>query len=896
MLKTFRSKLQLLLPVFVAATIFLAASFAPRGRAQGNYGDREAAFTAKADKVLKRVRKAVDEDRVAAKKGPLTKERSEVERLSRVVAVDRRPGKTESVNVVVTLTDEADIELKKAGFAVQSRIGNVATLETDVDRLPDLASLSDVRKIFASTYRYPVNDRARQAVGVDNSSGQRVVSQTGHGVVVGIIDTGIDFRHLDFTVPGSGGHQTRIKALLDMTVYGSTTPDPGWNYTLPGQSTVIGHLYTEADINAALQVAKPADQSTDPVKERDKNGHGTHVAGTAAGIGLSSPTVGTYSGIAPEADLIIIKTNRQNDGSATFRTTDMINALSFVTTKAGELNEPFVINMSLGGQLGPHDGTNVDERAIDNLVNAGAGRIVCIAAGNDGDDSIHAKATVPAGSSLELDFNATDTPQFIDLYHANSDRFSVTIARPDGTILGPVAYSASGLNLPNGQASDQFLTVYNANDDKGDSDPSNDQPDIFLIFKTGAPTGLWKITLQDADSAANSPFDAWAVGDTVSFANFVDNSSHLVSSPGTARGAVTVGAYVTRSASQTIGAYAPFTSPGPTADGRQKPEISAPGYYLYSAKSTDVDPTKGVTFTLGSGSNATTDSTHYGGLAGTSMATPVVTGSIALLLQANRNLSVNQVKDLIKTTATHDSFTGMTSWEPHFGFGKLSISAAINATNPASYSVSGHVADASNNAVSGVTVLFEMSFQGTPSTKSVQTDASGNFSSGDVGCQNNVKVTPSKTGYTFNPLFLVFVSNPACLSGNGTANFTAALQPTIFVEDGAATQAVALDSVTLVRGPFHILTDVNFSSDHHTRVILFTSDLGLSAPGPSLTVQAGGTSLTVENVGTVSGVAGLNASYIVVRLPDGLPAGNLPLTVTLNGVASSNTPTISISP
>jgi hypothetical protein len=120
--------------------------------------------------------------------------------------------------------------------------------------------------------------------------------------------------------------------------------------------------------------------------------------------------------------------------------------------------------------------------------------------------------------------------------------------------------------------------------------------------------------------------------------------------------------------------------------------------------------------------------------------------------------------------------------------------------------------------------------------------------------------------------------------------------PTILTEEGATGKAAAVDSVTFVRGPFPIMSFLNFSSDHHTRVILFTSNLGLSAPGPSLTVQAGGTSLTVENVGTVSGVAGLNASYIVVRLPNGLPAGDLPLTVTLNGVASSNTPTISISP
>ena len=337
--------------------------------------------------------------------------------------------------------------------------------------LSDLAALGSVQKIFASVVRRPLNDRARQSTGIDNSSGQRVVTQTGRGVVVGIIDTGIDFRHLDFTVPGSGGRQTRIKAMLDMTEYGTQSPDPGWNYLLPGQSAVIGHLYTEADINAALQNPKPADQNSDIVKERDKYGHGTHVAGTAAGNGLASPTTGTYAGMAPEADLIIVKASRQNNDEADFDTTDIINALEFVKQKASELGEPFVINLSLGGQVGPHDGTTPDERAIDSLVSGGAGRVVCVAAGNDGDSSIHARGTVPAGGSHTLDYNVNGTASIIDLYQNKSDRFTVTVTSPDGVALGPVSYSANGFSLPGGQASNQYLRIYNANDDKGDADP-----------------------------------------------------------------------------------------------------------------------------------------------------------------------------------------------------------------------------------------------------------------------------------------------------------------------------------------------------------------------------------------------------------------------------------------
>ena len=120
--------------------------------------------------------------------------------------------------------------------------------------------------------------------------------------------------------------------------------------------------------------------------------------------------------------------------------------------------------------------------------------------------------------------------------------------------------------------------------------------------------------------------------------------------------------------------------------------------------------------------------------------------------------------------------------------------------------------------------------------------------------------------------------------------------PTIFIEESTVNRAVALDSVTFVRGPFRILTDHNLSADRHTRVILFTSPLGLTQPDPAvLTVQAAGFNLTVENVGPLMGISGLDASYIVVRLPDGLPVGDLPLTVTLSGNVS-NIAILSISP
>jgi hypothetical protein len=130
----------------------------------------------------------------------------------------------------------------------------------------------------------------------------------------------------------------------------------------------------------------------------------------------------------------------------------------------------------------------------------------------------------------------------------------------------------------------------------------------------------------------------------------------------------------------------------------------------------------------------------------------------------------------------------------------------------------------------------------------------------------------------------------------GSYSITLSGVPLIMIEESNSPSAFAVNSVTFVRGPFRILDEHNFSVDQHTRVLLYTSDLGLTIPNASLlTVQANGVPLTVENVGPITAVAGLNGSYVVVRLPDGLPTGTLTLTLTYRG-QTSNATTIGIIP
>jgi hypothetical protein len=169
----------------------------------------------------------------------------------------------------------------------------------------------------------------------------------------------------------------------------------------------------------------------------------------------------------------------------------------------------------------------------------------------------------------------------------------------------------------------------------------------------------------------------------------------------------------------------------------------------------------------------------------------------------------------------------------------------------------------------------------------------------------NATVTLTAPNTASGNNFLKWLRNGVDFATTGSTNVTMdadytmtavfAPPPQIYVETGA-NNAAAVDSVTFVRGPFRLFDPYNFSGDQRTRLILFTSDLGLTQPNPALlSIQAGGFPLTVEAVGPISGVSGLTGSYVIVRLPDGLPTGNLQLTLTL-GSATSNTTTLSIIP
>ena len=547
-------------------------------------------------------------------------------------------------------------------------LGSIVTLS----RVP-LAKVADLARDPAIAHLQPARSyHTMNDVSVPETGAPQVWTKhgyTGLGVLVAIIDTGIDPDHPDFKHENG---TTRIRYLLDLAD--------------PGSGPLGGTLYSASQINAG------------PIPTTDPVGHGTHVAGTAAGNGSADLA---FSGMAPEADLIIVNASRAGNGS--FSSTDIVNSLAFVDAQAATLGMPYVANLSLGGHDGAHDGTALEEVAIDNLIGEGkTGKAVVIAAGNDrSGESRHAQANVNAGG-LNLRLNVPDyAPQpgtFNDYavvhvwYEASSD-FRITFTSPTGHSFG--SFNPNEWNGESGENTNQGL-VGVANALGGVSSENGDREVEIIIIDGDAPPaeGNWQIRF-DGDTG---PIDAYVAQSTFGAA-FLDYATPggFVAEPGTARNAITVGAYLTKLAwtdkdgfvhdlrllgypTAEAGQLAVFSNVGPTRDGRLKPEIAAPGQEIGSAYTTDAPPSSPVSayqspiaqfpnFFLLAGNN-------YAIQQGTSQAAPHVTGAVALLLQQNPDWDQLDLRRALTGSARADAFTG-TVPNQGFGYGKLDVLAAV---------------------------------------------------------------------------------------------------------------------------------------------------------------------------------------------------------------------------
>jgi subtilisin family serine protease len=469
---------------------------------------------------------------------------------------------------------------------------------------------------------------------------------TGAGVIVGFVDTGIDTTHPDFTFPNG---TTKILYVWDQTTPGR--PPSGFNY---------GFECTSADIQART------------CPEKDTFGHGTHVAGIAASSGMAT---GNYTGVAPGASIIFVKSGYSvcNGDSWTFDTNQILDGVNYMIKKAASLRMRLVVSLSLGGNIGAHDGTDPFELALDAFVKAGTP--IVVAAGNAAEDQDHIDGQIAPGqnTTFQLEFKQTTTDVAIDVWYSRQDQVSATLHAPDGTSY-PVQAVPRGVTTSFGQLNTTAASFANGNE-------------LYMEVNSTNPLPLdgWSVSLVANQVHSQGFWNAWTDSSTCTFPGsvFLQGDGYKIDSedtigiPGTATDVVTVGAYVTKTSwvgmdgntygrtDIPLGGVASFSSLGPTRDGRVKPDVVAPGEVIVSARSSAVAQTQ------------SDPDRYHRVLAGTSMATPHVAGTIALMLQYAPNLQATSIPGILRQTARLDSNTGLVlDGSATWGFGKLDARTA----------------------------------------------------------------------------------------------------------------------------------------------------------------------------------------------------------------------------
>lgn len=526
------------------------------------------------------------------------------------------------------------------GLPVAMSTGTIVALDVSLAELLLLAASRDVVYVEPAWQARPTLDRSLPAIGADLLHAA-VPAVLGEGVIVGAVDTGIDYTHLDFRYDGDGDgieESSRILAIWDQT------------------DGFFGRRYDRSDIEVALAAGAAPGEGL--VRERDTDGHGTLVMSVAAGDGSSSG--GILVGVAPAAEIVAVKTS--------FFTSDILAGVSYIFDEAERAGRPAVVNLSLGGHSGPHDGTSLFEQGLDELAQ-GAGRAVVVSAGNEGDKALHVSRTLRPGGSASFSVDPRSDTLNLELWYPGASRFTLTVAPPIGA---PLVVS-SGLI---GSAITPSGLVYVDNASSGPS-PTNGDRSILVDLSGLLGAGRWSFTVADAGGAGR--LDGWIT--SFDGTTFVEgDTASTVDEPGNAARVVTVGSFNTKarwdsatgsqdfSAQYPLGAISSFSSRGPTRDGRQKPEITAPGAWIAGALSASA-PTDGY--------RVLPDGAHQL-LLGTSFSAPHVAGTAALMLSVDPRLTGEEIKAALVRTARRDGETG-TVPNPAWGFGKLAANEAVAA-------------------------------------------------------------------------------------------------------------------------------------------------------------------------------------------------------------------------
>jgi subtilisin family serine protease len=552
------------------------------------------------------------------------------------------------------------------------------------ERLGDLAAVDHVISISMPPPLEPLlNYSVPEARARSLQSGPQAL--TGKGVVIGIIDTGIEWRHGSFLTEEGN---TRIRAICDLILRplpadGSHPAEQGFD--LGGAP--LGVIYDRDWIDRGLRGERRI-RTKDVETLSGKAGHGTHVAGIAAGDGSPRDCRAwsrfTYAGVAYGAEIVAVRV----DGSVNH----LDLAFSFIRDYVHD--KPLVINISMGANSGPHDGTTDFELMIDNFVAPPAGsptRVVVVAAGNAGADKCHVHVTIPTTGARTVDVplkvNADDNkPRSVELWYVNGQQMNLQVIAPDGTSSPPVLHGNDHDFVLNPLAPPAEQVVIRI--DGTANAPNNNDPFFKVTLprrrvpgRATLPDDVWTLRLTNAGA---TPVDvhAWvsAGGTDLNAPIFPTGSSSdmTISFPASARGAIAVANYESRRSQCDFcasGEVVDKSSRGPVrnesaANPNPKPTIAAPGEDITSAEY-DACTLKGNCCDCLPCCEVFCS--QYQDMSGTSQAAPHVTGAVALMLELDRTMTKDDIVRYLSDTARR----GPVGQEGVWGAGKLDVGAAI---------------------------------------------------------------------------------------------------------------------------------------------------------------------------------------------------------------------------
>ncbi|HEX7889115.1 MAG TPA: S8 family peptidase [Ramlibacter sp.] len=480
---------------------------------------------------------------------------------------------------------------------------------------------------------------------------QGVPPLRGEDVLIGFIDTGIDLKHPDFR---HADGTSRIQFLWDQKAAVGGAPGPG----------DIGRVYSRQELDDFLAGGGA------PVPHQDQQGHGTQIAGVAAGNGRVAHQP-QRAGMAPEADLVVVST--PIGPVEVFNPALMVAGLDFMAQCAERMHRPLVINISNGSNRGGHGGESMLEAAVDSLARR-PGVVLVKSAGNEHGRGSHAGGRIAQGETLRRRFNSSlqnEEQDILEIWFGGDDRIAVAVQPPGAPEPLPEHFAAPGQVV---RFQTQARNAIEIDADGIDAEGTGDVQVMVFIGRGAAgliQPGDWTLHLR-GDHVVDGRFDAWVERypfglkplEQALFVAADADPSRTITVPGTARRIITVGAYVTRvePGAPPLGELSRNSSRGPTRSGLAKPDLAAPGEVIFAAA-------PGGGYASGKGS---------------SLAAPHVAGAAALLLQARPRLTCEQVQQLLARSARRD---GPASGAPDlsWGAGRLDVRAAVQLAATATF-------------------------------------------------------------------------------------------------------------------------------------------------------------------------------------------------------------------